>query len=306
MSKRILVLSGGGSKGAYQVGAIQALLESGSTWDGVYGISVGALNAGWLAMFPKELQAASFGGLREIWDKVRKTGDIYEPWAPLGLNYIASLWKGSLNSGKPLRKLVEQFFDIEQVRKSGTKLVVGCCSLSTSRYHSFDQDNEFIKEYILASSHLPVIFEPLEVEGQLWIDGGVRHQIPILDALKDDPDEIDVIVTQPITNYENSVIPNEKMKSAIQVSLRGASIFSDQVYFEDCMNVLRIIKGEGKKNNVKRVRFFVPSAMPNEDSMNFDGDMIQRVIAMGYEETKKKLEAESSESDAVYSPDLAK
>jgi hypothetical protein len=30
--------------------------------------------------------------------------------------------------------------------------------------------------------------------------------------------------------------------------------------------------------------------MPNEDSMNFDGNMIQRLIKMGYEETKVRLE----------------
>lgn len=290
MTKRALCLSGGGSKGAYQVGAIQALLEAGHQWDSIYGISVGALNAAWLAMSPPEEQAANHAGLRAIWDGVKTSRDIYEPWAPLKLNYLASLWKGSLNSGKPLRGLVEKFFDLQKVRGTGVKLSVGCCSLSTSRYQAFDQTNDKIMEYVLASSHLPVVFEPLEVDGELWIDGGVRHQIPILDALKDDPEEIDVIITQPITNYESSALPLSGLKSAIQVSLRGASIFSDQVYFEDCMNVLRIIKGEGKKNNVKHVNFFVPSRMPNEDSMNFDGNMIQRLIKMGYEETKAKLE----------------
>lgn len=289
MTKRALCLSGGGSKGAYQIGAIQALLEAGHTWNSVYGISVGALNASWLAMSPPEKQAENYQGLRAIWDNVKSSKDIYEAWAPYGLNYVMSLWKGSLNSGKPLRRLVEQFFDLDKVRESGVKLSVGCCSLSTSRYHAFDQTNDKIKEYVLASSHLPVVFEPLLIEDELWIDGGVRHQIPILDALKDDPDEIDVVVTQPITNYDSSFLSPQKLKSAIQVSLRGAGIFSDQVYFEDCMNVLAIIKGEGKKNNVKRVNFFIPSVLPNEDSMDFDGNMIQRLIRMGYEETKEKL-----------------
>lgn len=286
---RALVLSGGGSKGAYQVGAIQALLESGRTWDAIYGISVGALNAAWLAMHKKEDQAASIKGLRAIWDAVKTSDDIYKPWAPFYLNYIASMWKGSLNSGKPLRGLVTKFFNVEQLRKSGIKLSVGCCSLTTSRYHAFDQTNDNILEYVLASSHLPVVFEPLSIEGQVWVDGGIRHQIPILDALKDDHDEIDVVVTQPMTNYDVLAVPNSSFRSAIGVSLRGAAVFSDQVYFDDCMDVLRITKDEGKKNNVKRVGFYVPSRLPNADSMNFDGKMIQDTIEMGYRETLAKL-----------------
>lgn len=294
--KRSLVLSGGGSKGAYQVGAIQALLEAGHTWTNVYGISVGALNAAWIAMHKPEEQAENFEGLRKIWDGVKTSKDIYEPWAPFYLNYVASLWKGSLNSGKPLRTLVEKFFDLDKVRATGVKLSVGCCSLSTSRYQQFDQENDNIKEYVLASSHLPVVFEPLLIDGQMWIDGGIRHQIPILDALKDDPDEIDVIVTQPITNYETAMVPADKFKSAIQVSLRGAAIFSDQVYFEDCMDVMRIAKGD-ENRKARKVNFFVPSELPNKDSMNFDGDTIQKLIEMGYRETKEKLLAIGEEGN---------
>lgn len=293
--KRALCLSGGGSKGAYQVGAIQALLEAGRTWDSVHGISVGALNATWIAMHRPEEQAESFQGLRAIWDGVRSSANIYKPWAPFYLNYIASMWKGSLNSGAPLRGIVSKFWDINRIRYSGVKMTVGCCSLTTSRYHAIDQSSDNFMEYVLASSHLPVIFEPLMIDDQLWVDGGIRHQIPILDALKEDPDEIDVIVTQPVTNYEELNTPNSSMRSAIGVSLKGASIFSDQVYFEDCMHVIRLIKDEGKKHTVK-VNFYVPSVLPNADSMNFDGETIQRIIKMGYEETKERLALNSNEA----------
>jgi len=287
--KRALVLSGGGSKGAYQVGSLLALTESGRTWDSVHGISVGALNAAWIAMQkPQDLSASMFG-LLEIWNNVKRNEDIYKRWAPFNLKYIFSMWKGSLHSGDPLRKIVTKFWNTERARQSGVNLTVGCCSLTTTQYHSFSQDNDNILEYILASSHLPIIFEPLLIDNELWIDGGLRHQIPILEALKEDPDEIDVIVTQPITNYKTAREPNKNLRTAPQVSIRAANIFSDQVYFEDCLNVIRVINGEGRKHNVK-VNFFVPSVLPNPDSMSFDGDTIQRVIKMGYDETVAKLE----------------
>ena len=47
--KRALVLCGGGSRGAYEIGAWQALKELGVRLDGVYGTSIGALNAALVA-----------------------------------------------------------------------------------------------------------------------------------------------------------------------------------------------------------------------------------------------------------------
>ena len=46
---RALVLSGGGSRGAYEIGAWQALEELGVKFDGVYGTSIGAMNAALVA-----------------------------------------------------------------------------------------------------------------------------------------------------------------------------------------------------------------------------------------------------------------
>jgi NTE family protein len=43
-TKKALVLSGGSVKGAFQAGAIKALIEKGYTFDKIYGISVGSLN----------------------------------------------------------------------------------------------------------------------------------------------------------------------------------------------------------------------------------------------------------------------
>ena len=47
--KRALVLSGGGSRGAYEIGAWQALRELGVRLDAVYGTSIGAINAALVA-----------------------------------------------------------------------------------------------------------------------------------------------------------------------------------------------------------------------------------------------------------------
>src|SRR5881409_816695 len=62
--REAVVFSGGGSLGAAQVGALQALFEAGIVPDLVVGCSVGALNATFLAVDPT---AARVNELEQLW-----------------------------------------------------------------------------------------------------------------------------------------------------------------------------------------------------------------------------------------------
>src|SRR5437879_10129197 len=64
-----VVFSGGGSLGAAQVGALQALFEAGITPDLVVGCSVGALNAAYLAVDPTAERASALG---ELWRQISR------------------------------------------------------------------------------------------------------------------------------------------------------------------------------------------------------------------------------------------
>ncbi|MDT4828112.1 Patatin-like phospholipase [compost metagenome] len=65
-----LVLSGGGAKGAYQVGVLKALRELGTRIDAVSGASIGALNGGVLASSPS-LDVA-IERLEELWGRLAR------------------------------------------------------------------------------------------------------------------------------------------------------------------------------------------------------------------------------------------
>src|SRR5580704_11082024 len=62
--REVFVFSGGGSLGAAQVGAIQALFEAGIVPDAVVGCSVGAINAAYVAMDPT---AERMVALEQLW-----------------------------------------------------------------------------------------------------------------------------------------------------------------------------------------------------------------------------------------------
>jgi NTE family protein len=288
--RRALVLSGGGSKGAWQVGALKALAESDSChWDSIHGVSVGAINAAFLAMHTPLEQVLAIERLVGIWNNITSTEQIYKPWLPFKLNYISSMFKGSLNTGSPLKTLVENCWNQEKLVESGVKLTVGAVSVTTGKYSVIDQTNPKIFDYVLASSHLPMVFEPMNIDDEVWVDGGIRHQIPIIEALKEDPDEIDVILTSPLGAINRtSRTENNQLISAPKVAIRTVDILIDQIYESDCYDVLRVMNGDGRMKKIK-VRLFAPAVQPSEDSMDFSERIIKPAIAMGYEEVKKAL-----------------
>lgn len=235
-------------------------------------------------MTPKQQLKEEFSKLLKIWNNIQSSEDIYLPWSRFkGINYFHSMFRGSLNSGQPLRKIVEENFSREALQESGIKLTVGCCSLTSGQYVTVDSSSDNILEYILASSHLPLVFEPLVVDGEQWVDGGIRHQIPILEALQQRPDEIDIVLTSPVA--EERVNPSEVfLKSCPKVALRASEILADQVYINDYFTVSRVIK----QNKIK-IRVFVPKESLNINSMDFDGNLIKKSIESGYLATVEDL-----------------
>lgn len=287
--KRALVMSGGGAKGSWSLGALKALVEEGRTWNSAHGVSVGALNASYVSMFKPEEQGQMMPDLLEVWGSIKTSNDIYKPWLPFKLNYIAQFWKGSLYTGAPLKTLVSKLFVPERAKTSGVKLTVGCTSLTDGSYKWFDQSNEKITDYVIASAYSPIVFEPYKIGNELLLDGGIRHQVPILEALKEDPDEIDVILTEPLVR-EKSNVPDAQLKSLLNVSLMSVGLFSNQVYLEDCLDVVRVALGRINSKKPIKVRIYAPMSVPGIDSMNFDGPTMQKIIEVGYQETKAKIE----------------
>jgi len=296
VGKRALVLSGGGSRGSYQVGVLKALSEKlGVSWDTVHGVSVGSLNAAWYAMHKKEEHIQCVDGLIDIWNSIESSLNIYEPWLPLKLNYLSSMWKGSLYTGKPLEKLIRDFWDPKKLEESGVKLTVGCCSLSTLQYKDVDSlsvDAEKIMQYVLASTHVPIIFEPLFIDNELWIDGGLQHLIPLEAALAESPDIIDVVLSTPIAERHRSMEGIEGL-SAPQVAMRSTMLITNQVLKTDYEFLQRAIR----ENSHIQFNIYMPSTNPTPESLNFSGEHIKKAIDAGYRDVIDMLSEDENKKD---------
>jgi len=221
MGKTALVLSGGGAKGAFQVGAEKYLREEkGYTWDVIGGVSVGALNGTMLAM-------EKYEELETIWMAIRNNS-IYS-----GKFNLFTLWKlfrgaKSIYHNEPLAAIVDREVQPEMIVKD---LRVGTVSLTTGRYTLYKGDDPNIKRAVLASTVVPVIWPPQYVskECQMMVDGSLRRFSPIGDVLDAEPEEVVVINCWP----KHPAALTEHPKNILDIANRAVDISSAGVIYSD-------------------------------------------------------------------------
>jgi NTE family protein len=214
-----LVLSGGGARAAYQVGAVRAIRDicgAGNCPFDVYaGLSAGAINSATLAS-----RADSFDAgvrmLTETWasltpDLVYRT----EPrkFAGIGVRWFKDLTLGGavgignvnyLLDNAPLRELLSQRLDLGTIPRHVASGALRGLALSATNYLtgtivSFFDGQPDIKpwvrhdriafrepltlDHVMASAAIPIFFPPVSIRGRLFGDGGVRMTTPVSPAI---------------------------------------------------------------------------------------------------------------------------
>lgn len=176
------VLSGGGSRGALEVGALLSLFERGIKPQILVGSSAGAMNAAFMATDPT-LEGAQ--RLAALWRSI-KQADIF-PGNPLSLSLTAA-WRfvcgyDGLFPSDRLRRLVERylpegvryFSDITKVR-----LYLTAADLNWGILYLWGEKPEGeIVEAVMASAAHPAYFPPLLLAGHQLVDGAVIANVPI-------------------------------------------------------------------------------------------------------------------------------
>lgn len=276
---RALVLLGGGSKGAYQVGAVSHLLgEQGVVYDVYCGVSVGALNSAMLAMFREGDERNASATLLKVWRELGTTS-VKKSWAPFGILHM--LWKPSIYDSSPLISLVKDSMDSSRLRQSGKQLAVSAVSLNTGEYRTFWQDHPAIIDAILASSAFPGMFSPIEIEGQLWADGGLRAGGLLNSAIDRGIDAVDVIMTSPSKN----AIEFSSNHNAIDVIVRSLDVISDEMMEAD-LRVTQLINRlvDARRLDKKKIKIRVlrPSHKLPGKTLEFDPKNIRYMIDLGY------------------------
>jgi NTE family protein len=276
---RALVLSGGGAKGAYQVGALEKWIEDdGCDYDVFVGTSVGAINSACLVQAPLGKLLDQYLVLRELWETI-SNDKVYKKWF---FGELAALWKPSVYCAEPLRELLAKYLNYDAIKASGRKIRVVACSWRTGQKVVADETNSELEKWVYASASQPIFFDPAEISGELYTDGGLRDIAPIGEAIGLGADEIDVIVTGDPRRPFNW---DTRGKKTFQYAFHMAGIMSDEILLNDIKVCLlkNKLADHGEPYKKIKLRLLIPSRGVG-DSLDFSHDKIQEMIAFGYED----------------------
>jgi NTE family protein len=202
-----VVLSGGGAKGAYEVGFLKALAEFNIQPKAISGTSIGALNGAIYASIQETKKSASV--LEILWNdlansdvleldkskSIKNLIEVFTYFSPMPVGRLTKVAMALIKTGKSNEGVLTQLPIINRLKKyapekklkNGLPFYVG---VTKSRGNLKDvinftgfgnEETEFKKiqdlnredmhKAIMASASLPILFDGLEIEGQIYRDG---------------------------------------------------------------------------------------------------------------------------------------
>ncbi|MDO5544713.1 MAG: patatin family protein [Eubacteriales bacterium] len=178
-----LVLEGGGWRGLYTIGALDALMEADINFQTVVGVSAGALSA--VGYLSGQIGWAGRIDLTYRNDpKYVDVGAIYREHGVMGLHYL-------------FHDLVQKHpIDMERFNSLERELVAVVTNMETGKPEYFRKNQCDIFEAVIASASVPYVSEPIMIDGKPYLDGGCSVKIAYQWAKEHSFEKIAVICTR--------------------------------------------------------------------------------------------------------------
>ena len=264
--KTALVLSGGGARGAYQVGVWKALEELNIKCDIVVGSSVGSING---ALYTQ----GDFNKAYNLWKKL-SIEDVFEEkiefknQKDLIKKYLKKALKGGLEA-KGLKDKLSDVLDLDTFYNSNIDYGLTVTSYPKLKPIKITKENilkEQLVDYIVASSTVFPVFKLKEINNNKYVDGGFKVPVPFELAKKMGANKYIVVNTSSIApNYKLPVSediiyikPNNKVGFPLIFDSKKANI-NLRYGYNDTMKVFK--KLYGKKYTFKNLdKYYIKSA----------------------------------------------
>ncbi len=294
---KALVISGGGSKGAFAGGVAQYLIQKeNKEYDIFVGTSTGSLLIPHLAngQIDKIYNIYTTVNQRKIFSNnpfvVRRKGD-REFVAVNHLNVIWQLIKGKRTFGesKNLRRNIRKGFteeEFEQIRERGKEVVVTVSNLSKNRveYKSINDfsHREFCDWIWISCNYVPFM-SLAKKNGYEYADGGLGCVVPIREAIKRGATEVDAIILE----AENMEYDKTLGRNPFSLMVNLFGFLLDQVEHHD------IVAGKlsALNKNVKLNLFYTPTRL-TENSLVFNKNLMADWWHQGFKYAKQKMISE--------------
>ncbi len=270
--KTALILSGGGARGAYQVGVLKGLAEilpekKESPFQILSGVSAGAINCAKLASeiehFSNAVEKCVYLWSQISSDKVFKTDFLSLNKFSLGLFGEKKL-NSVLETG-PLRELIIENCDFSKIKKNLDQEIIESVIITANNYEhssaiSFVQTREkspiwkesrrqaklteINADHILASSAIPMLFPPIKIGDHYFGDGCVRNNTPCSPAIRMGAEKLFVIGVRQQLGAESGATKYDQDKEKSPSMIRILNTLLNAVLLDsveqDVMRIQRI------------------------------------------------------------------
>lgn len=290
---RALVISGGGSKGAFAGGIAQHLIETqGKNYDILIGSSTGSLLIPFLAMEEVERVKEIYCNVnqRSIFSlspfiKRKKNGKEF-----ISINFFNCLLqfikrKRTFGESKALRKTIYKNFsllDFKKLKALNREVVITVSNLTKNRVEykaindcSYD---EFCDWVWISCNYVP--FMSLVTRGgDDYADGGFGCLIPVREAIRRGATEVDVIVLEPEKLEQNKIIG----KNPFSLMVGLFSFMWDQLRYHN------VTEGELEAlTKDARINFYYTPGKLTDNSLIFKKEQMRKWWRLGVDYAEKK------------------
>ncbi|MGP8217044.1 MAG: patatin-like phospholipase family protein [Bacteroidia bacterium] len=271
---KVLVVSGGGARGAWGVGVVEHLLQTTGDYNAVFGTSTGSLTAP-LTLLPKDTAKMVFTYTHVTKDSIFNvdpfnTTETYTNGVPTVTTSMRAgnaifrllFGKESLGESKPLRNLIHH--NLTQSRYDSiknyyhvhlnvavTNMVSGHAEIKSSDECNYND----MCDWIWASADEPIWMSYLHKDDSVYSDGGVIEVIPVVEGLnyafQKGMDTVDVVINNSPQGVDNNWSVKGSWLNGLErvVDVMPTSISNDDMAIGVLMTQLHDAQGEHRSKN---------------------------------------------------------
>ncbi|MCL2445559.1 MAG: patatin family protein [Oscillospiraceae bacterium] len=275
--KTALLCEGGGQLGVYGVGVLQCFRDHNITFPYYIGVSAAAANlASHLAGHRNRTLRfyAQYAARPEYmgWTSFVRTGNF------VNLEYIYKTISGP-HGEDPIN------FDVLCKLQDELRIVVTNAATGQAEYFGNEIFAARDCRALMASACLPVYCKPIEIDGQLYFDGGCADSLPVQQALRDGCERVVAILNRPA----GFVKAPEMLQTTYSVTMRrypaiAQALQQRHVNYMQSLRLLEELEREGRAVLIRPA-----AALPLHTFTTKPRELLEQVCAMGYADGLAKL-----------------
>lgn len=268
-----LILEGGGMRGIYTAGVLDYFMSEGIVFKDIVGVSAGVGNAlSYVSNQPKR----TYNMMIEYSNDKRylSLSSFIKTGSAFGVDFI-------------FKEIPEKymFFDYENFKQRDMKLIAVCTDLATGKpvYYHVDDAKEKI-DYVIASSSLPIVSKPVNIDGLELYDGGVADAIPVNYSLENGFDYVVVVLTRNKDYRKTKSLSNRMISRSFFRHKEFSEVISNRhITYNKTLDLIDDLEKEKKAIVIR------PTEPVTIDRFENEPEKLTELYVLGYNDAKEKF-----------------